>query len=258
MPGARPLAADRPELDRDRRVPSINAIDPDIKPMSQDSTNGGVEYQLNATSVLGAHYIHNDLRQTIEDLGRHRQRQRSLRHRQSWRSVRPPITPVTGLTTPFATPKPKRQYDAVELTYSRRFANRWFGSARYTLSRLYGNYAGIASSDEILTPTTGTSSAQAQQQTGNVAREGSNANRAWDLDEILWDSHGNLDVLGRLATDRPHVVKLYGSYQLPFGTQIGAFFYGGSGTPISTYVVTTNQIPVFVNGRGDMGRTPFL
>jgi hypothetical protein len=27
---------------------------------------------------------------------------------------------------------------------------------------------------------------------------------------------------------------------------------------MSTIVNTTNQIPVFVNGRGDMGRTPFL
>ena len=42
------------------------------------------------------------------------------------------------------------------------------------------------------------------------------------------------------------------------GTQVGAFFYGGSGTPISTYVNTLNQTQVFVNGRGDMGRTPFL
>jgi len=53
-------------------------------------------------------------------------------------------------------------------------------------------------------------------------------------------------------------VKLYGAYQMPFGTQIGAFFYGASGTPISTYVNTVNQIPVFVEGRGDMGRTPRL
>jgi len=56
----------------------------------------------------------------------------------------------------------------------------------------------------------------------------------------------------------PHAVKLYGAYDFPFGTQIGAFFYGASGTPISTYVNTVNQIPVFVNGRGDMGRTPML
>jgi hypothetical protein len=102
------------------------------------------------------------------------------------------------------------------------------------------------------------SSAVAQQQAGSISREGGNVNRSWDLDEVLFDSHGNLDVVGRLATDRPHAVKLYGAYDFPFGTQIGAFFYGASGTPISTYVNTVNQIPVFVNGRGDMGRTPML
>ena len=52
-------------------------------------------------------------------------------------------------------PKAKRQYDAVEMGVSRRFSNNWFGSANLTISRLYGNYAGIASSDEIRTPTTG-------------------------------------------------------------------------------------------------------
>ncbi|MQA31017.1 MAG: TonB-dependent receptor plug domain-containing protein [Luteitalea sp.] len=257
MPGRDLWRPAEPNSRRDRRAPSINNVDPDIEPMYQDSVNAGVEYQLNPTSVLGVHYIHNDLKQTIEDLGA------IVNGNEEYVIGNPgsglgAITPVSGRTLPFATPKPKRTYDALELTFSRRFSNSWFGSASYTYSRLYGNYAGLASSDEIVTPTTGTSSAQAQQQTGNVARQGGNANRAWDLDELLFDSRGNLDVLGRLATDRPHVVKLYGSYQFPFGTQVGGFFYGGTGTPISTYVVTTNQIPVFANGRGDMGRTPFL
>jgi len=168
------------------------------------------------------------------------------------------ISPVSGATAPFAIPRPKRQYDAVELGFNRRFANNYFFSANYTISRLYGNYAGLASSDEITTPTTGRSSATAQQQAGSVSREGGNVNRAWDLDELMWDSHGNLDVRGRLATDRPHAVKLYGAYDFKFGTQLGAFFYAASGTPMTTYVNTTNQIPVMVNGRGDMGRTPFL
>src|SRR5690606_37837402 len=44
----------------------------------------------------------------------------------------------------------------------------------------------------------------------------------------------------------------------PFGTNIGAFFHGASGTPISTYVTSTNSADLFVNGRGDMGRTPTL
>ena len=84
-------------------------------------------------------------------------------------------------------------------------------------------------------------------------------NRAWDLDELLWDSHGNLDVLGRLATDRPHVVKLYGAYDFPFGTQIGAFFYGGSGTPMTHLRDDRPTAPtLIVEGRGDMGRTPVL
>jgi hypothetical protein len=257
MPGRDIWTPAIPNSFRNRRVPSINNVDPDIKPMYQDSINGGVEYQFNQNSVFGVHYIHNDLKQTIEDIGAVVNGDEVYVIGNPGRGIGQ-FADISGLTPDFELPKPKRTYDALELTFSRRFSNRWFASASYTLSRLYGNYAGLASSDEITTPTTGTSSTQAQQQTGNVARQGGNANRAWDLDELMWDSRGNLDVLGRLATDRPHVVKLYGSYQFPFGTQVGGNFYGGSGTPISTYVVTTNQIPVFVNGRGDMGRTPFL
>ena len=227
--------------------------------MRQSSFSAGSEYQLNPTSVLSVHYVRNDLLETIEDIG-------FLDANGDEGYVIG--NPGKGLTakqfstgaTPAGqrTPRPKRQYDALELTYNRRFSKNYFFSGNYTLSRLYGNYAGLASSDEIRTPTTGVSSAVSQQQGGSISRQGGNVNRAWDIDELLFDSKGNLDVLGRLATDRPHAVKLYGSYDFPFGTQIGAFFYGASGTPISTYVNSTNQIPVFVNGRGDMGRSPVL
>ena len=244
---------------RDRRVPSFaGSIDPDIKPMRQSSFSAGTEYQLNRNSVITVHYVHNDLLQTIEDLGALDAGGNEIYVIGNPGSGLGLETPTAGLTTPFPTPKVKRQYDALELGYEKRFSGNYFFSANYTLSRLYGNYAGLASSDEITTPTTGVSAATAQQQAGSISREGGNVNRAWDLDEILFDSHGNLDVLGRLATDRPHAVKLYGAYDFPFGTQIGAFFYGASGTPMSTYVTTVNQIPLFVEGRGDMGRTPKL
>jgi hypothetical protein len=154
-------------------------------------------------------------------------------------------------------PKAKRQYDAVELGISRRFSNNWFGSANLTISRLYGNYPGIASSDEIRTPTLGVGYGPAQQQAADTFRPGGNVNRAWDLDDWMFDSHGNLDVRGRLATDRPVVAKFYGAYT--FGnSQIGGFIYAGSGTPLTTYVVTNHQTEAYVEGRGDMGRTPFL
>src|SRR5262249_34394808 len=93
---------------------------------------------------------------------------------------------------------------------------------------------------------------------GQITRQGGSATRAWDLDQIMFDAKGNLGILGRLPTDRPHVVKLYGSYNFHFGTELGAFFNASSGTPITTYAFTTDQIPMRVNGRGDLGRTPIL
>jgi hypothetical protein len=171
-------------------------------------------------------------------------------------TVFPPSYP--DVTAPFPTPKPKRVYDAAEFTFERRVANNWFFSANYTLSRLYGNYAGLSNTDEVTTPTTGISSGTSQQQTGTTVRSGSNASAAWDVDEILWDSHGNLNPEGLLATDRPHQIKLYGAYTFPFGTQVGLFQYAASGTPITTYVIAQDGYTPFVNGRGDMGRTPFL
>ncbi len=107
-------------------------------------------------------------------------------------------------------------------------------------------------------PTLARSSTTAQQVAGSIARPGTAASRYYDLDTILWDSHGNLDVTGPLATDRPHVLKLYGSYTIKWGTEIGGLYYAGSGTPVSTYVMDVQNIPLFVNGRGDLGRTPTL
>jgi outer membrane receptor protein involved in Fe transport len=244
---------------RDLRLTSINNTDPNIKPMSQDSLNAGFDWQLQQTMVLGIHYVHNQLNRTIEDMG-------SLVNGDSVYVIGNPgegnntLTPTSypDFTAAFPTPKPKRQFDALEVSLERRFSRNWFGSINYTYSRLYGNYSGTANSDEISSPTTGVTSATAQQQAGSIARPGSNSHTGWDIDEVLWDSHGNLNVLGRLATDRPHVLKLYGAYQFNFGTQLGVFFYGGSGTPLSTQVIGQDQYAPFVEGRGDMGRTPFL
>ena len=115
------------------------------------------------------------------------ERRRSLRDRQPRRRRLGTITPTSG-ATPAVQPHRSRSGSTTRSssTYSRRFANGWFASASYTLSRLYGNYAGLASSDEIMTPTTGVSSATAQQQAGTSSRQGGNANRAWDIDELMF------------------------------------------------------------------------
>ncbi len=183
--------------------------------MRQDSTSIGLEFQLNTS--FGCDSALCPQRSAGDDRGR---RVPDIDAGDEGYLISNPGKGVTQVQFPTGatplgqpTPRPNRTYDAFEIGYNRRFANNWFFSANYTISRLYGNYAGLASSDEYNTPTTGVSSSVGQQQAGTLARPGGNVNRAWDLDELLCDSHGNLDVLGRLGTDRPHVVKLYGAYQ---------------------------------------------
>jgi hypothetical protein len=75
---------------------------------------------------------------------------------------------------------------------------------------------------------------------------------------MMFDSHGNLGVDGLLPTDRPNVVKAYGSYQFGAGTNVGVNFYGASGTPESKSVQSIYRYPILVEGRGSLGRTPVL
>ena len=82
--------------------------------------------------------------------------------------------------------------------------------------------------------------------------------RAFDLSPGNFDAQGR-NVYGRLATDRPHALKLHGSYTLDSrlgSTAVGLSQVAYSGTPISSEV--TFIVPVFYNGRGGMGRTPSL
>ena len=242
---------------RDQRVPNFDNVDPLLEPTWQDSAVAGLEYQIAPATIVTARYVHNDLRQVIDDIG-------TLVNGNTVLTIANPgsgrarMMPTSGATAPFPTPPVQRQYDGLDVGITRRVANRWFGGANYTLSRLYGNYGGLASSDEIRTPTTGASFKTHQQQAGSIANPGGSVNNAWNLDQLVWDASGHLDVAGRLATDRPHVLKVYGGGALAGGTQVGISMLAASGTPISTYVNTTAQAEVFVNGRGDMGRTPAL
>jgi len=254
-----------PNSYRDNRnaLAGLASIAPDLKPMSQNQFAAGVDYQLSTRTTIGAHYTHQGLIRTIEDLAVLVQGSAAYIYANPAEGIAVSAPFVTGQTAkPLDYPKPVRAYDAVEFSIGKRLASHWFGNFSYTWSRLYGNYAGPASSDELLTPTTGLSYATAQEPGGNIAHPARNANYSWDLDEILFDSKGNLDPRGLLATDRTHVFKLNGGYDLDFrkwgATNIGTFVYLGSGTPLSTVVNTLNHIPVFVNGRGDMGRTSFL
>ena len=238
------------------------AVDPDLKPMSRDEYVVGADYRWNSGGGVGVRYLHSGLIRTIEDFARIFLGNAVFTHGNPGEGLATTNESPSTATPPFPFPKPRRQYDAVDVTVFRRFDNGWFGNFGYTWSRLRGNYPGLANTDDVRTPTLGFGFPTSQQYASSVVRPGGNMSQAWDLDEVLFDAGGNLDVTGLLPTDRTHVVKLSGGYQRAWGplgtTDVGAFVYLASGTPLSTRVNTTQRLSVLVNGRGDMGRTPAL
>jgi hypothetical protein len=256
---------------RDRRLPGFDTLDPNVKPMSSDSLHAGLEWEVANNMVFSGRYVRSKLNRTIEDMGVLVDGSEQYFYGNPGEGTNV-ILPSSGGTCVVVVgqdedgndicgvpmPKAKRQYDALELQFTRRFGQGWTAGGSYVFSRLYGNYSGLQSTDEIRPGSLGYSFAGNQQAAGQVFRPGGNANRYFDLDEALYDANGNLGLMGRLPTDRPHVFKVYGSKTFKFGTDVGAFFRAMSGTPVTTQLVTANSINMYPEGRGDMGRTPFF
>jgi hypothetical protein len=136
----------------------------------------------------------------------------------------------------------------VELRLDKRFSERYLFAASYTWSRQYGNYSGLASSDEITVDSSGNAN----------GRVSPNVNRYYDLPWIYYTEKGKL-AEGRLATDRPHTFKFFGGYSLPSKlglTTLSPNFLIYSGTPLTSEIEAVSTTPVAPYGRGDLGRTP--
>ncbi|MBI4877303.1 MAG: hypothetical protein HY822_21970, partial [Acidobacteria bacterium] len=217
--------------------PSDNTIDPNLKPMRRRVWDIGLERALSDTMALNVRYTHNSLDRAIEDVG-------TLGAAGEIYFIANPgfgitVNPKTWDPGFPMTPKAKRNYDAVETRIEKRFSRNYTFVGSYTWSRLWGNYGGLASSDEN-------------------GRMSPNVNRYFDLPFMSYDKSGK-EVLGLLATDRTHSFKFFGSYNLKSkvgATTFGPIFIAQSGTPLTTEVTMVSSTPIFVNGRGDLGRTP--
>ncbi|HYS56274.1 MAG TPA: carboxypeptidase regulatory-like domain-containing protein [Thermoanaerobaculia bacterium] len=221
----------------------LNLIDPKLKPMQQEEYTVGMQHELSPTMAIGARLTRKHLVRTIEDTGVLVTNPDGSQEEQFF--IANPgegvARHILGADLP-SMPKPKRDYNGLEVEFTRRFSNRLSLHASYLYSRLTGNYSGLANSDEAVG-------------SGN-ARTSPNVNRAFDGLFNLFNAQGKA-VVGRLATDRPHQFKAQAAYAFAFGTTIGVNQYVGSGTPFQTEFSVSN-IPFFAFGRGDMGRSPWL
>ena len=207
----------------------MTGIDPNLKPVQEGEYTGGIEHELTRSMSLGVRYVHKWLFRTIEDVGIFFEGSEIYLISNPGEGLAVSMEPsVPSLITP----KPERTYDGLEFRLNKRFTNNWSGSATYLYSRLYGNYSGLASSDE----------------NGRVAP---NVNRYYDNTIMSYDANGQA-VYGPLQTDRPHNFKLNGVYDFKWGTTLGANWFIQSGIPQST-TFRFSGFPVFPNGRNDLG-----
>lgn len=217
-------------------------VDPNLMPMREHEYSGTVEYAFTPTLLLSGRFTRKGLDHAIEDVGGTDSK---------GNEVYTIGNPGYGATVQFfdpATPKAVREYTGVEIRLDKRFSRNWFANVSYVNSKLYGNYGGLASSDED----------------GRVSPD---VNRYFDLPELVYDTHGH-QVLGRLATDRPNTVKIFAAYDFNYKvggksmeTQIGLNQRLYQGIPIQTKLredTGNGGDYIYPEGRGDMGRTPFF
>lgn len=223
------------------------AVDPDIKAYRQQELTFTFERELTSKFVLQARYTRKKLDRTIEDSGF-----LTPTGSEAYIIGNPGLglAAQTAIDQGFTPQKAVRDYDAFEIRLDRRFANDFYFNANYTLSRLYGNYSGLASTDEETT-------------TGN-GRTDPNVSRYFDAPFTETVVAGG-ETLGRLATDRPHVFKFAGAFSLDWNRRFGfgsnnitefqTFFTAQSGTPLTTNADVQGYDNVILFGRGDLGRT---
>ncbi len=100
---------------------------------------------------------------------------------------------------------PTRNYRGIEFTFRKRFSNRWQFHASYTYSRAWG-------SDD---------NAWGEYEEGRTSSLGSSV--------LFLNPNWAYNAEGTLGRDHPHILKLMGSYVLPFKITLGAYFSYTSG-----------------------------
>ena len=198
-------------------------IDPAIKPQSSDEIVLGGEYEILRDARMGLSYTKRWMNYVIEDMSRDEALTYFLGN------------PGYGTTTDF--PKPKRNYDAVTLYFTKLFADDWLAQASYTVSYLRGNYAGL------FRPET-------QQLDPNI-------NSDFDLRSLLVNRDGPL------PGDRTHQIKVFGAKDWILNPDhhvtTGLALRGRSGTPSNYYgshpTYTVDE--TFILPRGSGPRNPW-
>ncbi len=234
--------------------PGLALLMPGLGPQYMDEIVLGVEYELFEDLRVGASYQNRTLGRVIEDLSTDGANTYVISNPGTDVDVSGLEDQIKNTTDPLKIEalnrridmfkkikdfdKPRRDYNALQLTAFKRFSNHFFLQASYTYAKLQGNYPGLFAADN-------------GQLDPNITSQ-------YDLIELLANREGDL------PADRPHNLKLDGYYTFDL-KEAGDITAGGriraqSGVPINTlgrhalYGVRES----FILPRGEWGRTDFV
>lgn len=121
-----------------------------------------------------------------------------------------------------------RNYDGVELRMTKSASRGFAGMFSYTWSRLWGNYSGLTTTDQV--------------DGGATGRNSPDTTRAFD-EPFFYFNYKGQSASGPLPTDRPSTFKGFAYYTLPWRgdlrnntTTFGLFQVAYQGSPMSSYV----------------------
>jgi len=150
-------------------------------------------------------------------------------------------------TCPSCPPQPKaiRNYDGVEFRFTLTPTTHWAALLSYTYSSLWGNYAGLTTTD--------------QSDGGTTGRDSPDTSRAFDEPFYYYGANGK-STAGPMPTDRPNVFKGYSTYTFHWwkgmATTFGLSQQFLQGSPMSSWVDLLAAYPgepyeaTYIYGRG--------
>jgi outer membrane receptor protein involved in Fe transport len=230
-------------------------IAPGIKPQYLDEIVAGVEYEVIDDLKVGLSYQNRKLGRVIEDVSTDGANTYLIANPGEWSAgeearlqAQLDSTDIPGIRQRLQNEldlfrgirifdKPRRDYNALQLTVTRRFSGQLFLQGSYTYSRVTGNYPGLVSYDN-----------------GQIDP---NISSQYDLIELLANRQG------ALPQDRPHYIKLDGYYIFDLHKQgalvVGARVRSFSGIPENALAAHNiyGADESFLLPRGTLGRTGF-
>jgi outer membrane receptor protein involved in Fe transport len=246
-----------------------DTIDPNAKLSYTNEYTVGVEREIMRNTSLGLRYTYRNIGRVLEDVAAFPMVAYDLG------------VPGTGsveyiLTNPSsATPiaaqaaflgakfdDPVHTYQAVELTFNRRFADNWSMLASYRWSRLRGNFEGFYRDDN----------GQSDPGITSLYDFPTNDPSYTAIGVPRFGYRGDIRFLGDpngiLPLDRPHQFKMFGNYAFPMGFGVGVGLNLSSGAPLTPLAANPNytnggEIPEGSRGSGIQTidgfktRTPF-